>query len=133
MPRYRSVTDPDTPELMSTESSAPEETPHASTLPLPELEALLSQQEANSRDALRSALAKKQEAEHLIEQASKAEEEAQSFRIRYEEAEVTIQDLGRLIVERNKQTLEKQFDNRSRVSGKRPSVSIALQPAKELD
>ena len=127
MPRYRSVTDPDTPERMSTESSVPEEIPHASTLALPELEALLNQHEAQSRDALGSALAKKQESEHLIEQASKAEDEAQSFRIRYEEAEVTIQELRKLIVENNKQTLERQLDSPSRASAKRPSVGITYE------
>lgn len=67
MPRYSSVTeqeDPDTPERMSSNSSEPEEIPHASVLALPDLEALLAQQEQRSRDALRSALAKKEEVSH---------------------------------------------------------------------
>lgn len=129
MPRYRSISDPDTPDRMSSESSASEELPHASTLSLPELEALLEQQEAYSRDALGSAQAKNQEAQHLIEQASKAEYEAQSFHIRYEEAETAIQELREIIVERNKESLERQFDSTlsSRALGKRPLVSIAVE------
>lgn len=64
MPRYSSFTEleePDTPERMSSDSSETEEIPHASTLPLPDLEALLAQQEQRSRDALGSAQAKKKE------------------------------------------------------------------------
>lgn len=64
MPRYSSFTEqeePDTPERMSSNSSEPEEIPHASILALPDLEALLAQQDQRSRDALASALAKKKE------------------------------------------------------------------------
>jgi len=63
MPRYSSATEhsPDAPERMSSESSEPEEIPHASVLGLPDPEALLAQQEQRSKDALGSALAKKQE------------------------------------------------------------------------
>lgn len=116
------------PATVRTDSSAPEEIPHASTLALPELEALLAQQEACSRDALGSALAKKEEAERLLEQASKSEDEAQILRVRYEETEMVIQELRKLIVEKNKQTLEKQFEttSRSQASAKRHHVSIAL-------
>lgn len=67
MPRYGSATEqeePDTPERVSSESSEPEEIPHASILALPDLEALLAQQEQRSRDALESALAKKKEVSH---------------------------------------------------------------------
>ena len=57
MPRYRSVTDPDrnTPKSIQAVislSSEPEEMPKVSTLNLPEIEELLVQQEARSREAL---------------------------------------------------------------------------------
>lgn len=115
----------DTPDSMSSASSTPEEIPHVSTLALPDLEALLAQQEQRSKEALGVALAKKEKAERLHERARAKEEEAQTFRMRYENTESTIHELRKLIVEKNKQALEKQFETKehTRASVKRPRVS----------
>jgi predicted DNA-binding WGR domain protein len=116
------------PENMSTNNLDVEEIPHASVLSLHDLERLLTQQEARSRDILGAALAKKREAKHLLEQANKSEGKAQSLRVRYEKQESALQEIRKLIVEKNKQTLEEQFEATSlgRAVVKRPRVSIAL-------
>jgi hypothetical protein len=113
---------------MSTNSSDVEEIPHASVLSLPDLELLLSQQEARSRDILAAALSKKQEAKRLIERARECEDVAQSLRVRYENKESALQEIRKLIVEKNKQTLEEKFEAASLSCAlvKRPHVSIAL-------
>lgn len=117
----------DTPEHMASKRFTPEEIPHASTWTLPELEALLGQQEECSRITLESALAKKQEAERLIAQASRAEGDAKSLHFRYEQTEAAIRALRTLVAEKNGQTLEGQFEdtNRSRALAKRSSVRTA--------
>jgi hypothetical protein len=112
---------------MASERSTSGEFHPASTLALPELQALLGQQEECSRLTLHSAIAKKQEADGLIAQASRAEGEANSLQVRYEQTEATIRALRTLIAEKNGQTLEGQFEVtiRSRALGKRSSVSTA--------
>jgi len=120
---------PDTPESMASRGSSPEEIPHASTLALPDLEALLAQQEERSKEALGNALAKKQKAERLHERTRAKEGEAQTFRVDYEQAESAIQELRKLIVEKNKEALEKQFETKGlvRTAAKRPRVSSAAE------
>lgn len=112
---------------MASKRFTPEEIPHAITWTLPELEALLGQQEECSRITLESALAKKQEAERLIAQASRAEGDAKSLHFRYEQTEAAIRALRTLVAEKNGQTLEGQFEdtNRSRALAKRSSVRTA--------
>jgi len=117
---------------MSTNSSDVEEIPHASALSLPDLELLFSQQEAHSRDILAAALSKKQEAKRLIEQARECEEEAQSLGVRYEKKESALREIRKLIVEKNKQTLEERSEaaSLSHALVKRRRVNIALQESK---
>lgn len=101
-----------------------EEIPHASTLSLAHLQAFLAQQEAESREALDKAYAGIRQAARYREAANKCEDNSRAARVRYEEAEIVIHELRKIIVEKNKQIIDGHVEPyQVRAPGKRRRVS----------
>lgn len=101
-----------------------EEIPHASTLSLAHLQAILAQQEAESREALDKAYAGIRQAARYREAAVKCEDNSQAARARYEEAEIVIHELRKIIVEKNKQIIDGHVEpHQVRATEKRRRVS----------
>ena len=101
-----------------------EEIPNVSTLSLAQLEAILADQEAESRKELDKAFTGIRQAARYRKAAVKCEDNSRAARSRYEDAEIVINELRKIIVERNKQIIDGQVEpHQARASEKRRRVS----------
>ena len=110
--------------LFADNRSDVEKIPDVRTLSLAQLETILAQQEVESRTALDKAFAGIRQAARYRETANKCEDNSRAARLRYEDAEIVMREVRKIIVERNKQSIDGHVEPcQVRSSEKRNHVS----------